>query len=145
MRFDLLVNDMARAVVLGETIKIFAPDAWRPFLHIRDAAGVIEWALGAAAGLIGGRVFNVVGDNYRKRDLADLVRRHFPAASIEFTDAIPDLRDYRASGERIRREGGFAPRHSVEDALLEIAAAVKAGAFRHPRWDGYAAAPMVAR
>ena len=65
--------------------------------------------------------------------------------SIEFTDAIPDLRDYRASGERIRWEGGFEPRHHVEDALIEIAAAVQAGAFRHPRWDGYAAAPMAVR
>ena len=48
MRFDLLVNDMARAVVLGETIAIFAPDAWRPFLHIRDAARVDR--LGARGG-----------------------------------------------------------------------------------------------
>lgn len=142
MRFDLLVNDMARAVVLNEPISIFAPDAWRPFLHIRDAGRVIEWSLGRDPAAIAGRVYNVVGDNYQKRGLVDLVRRHFPGAAIEMTDAVPDARDYRASGVRLAREGGFTSRYTVEDAFLEVVAAVRTGVFRNPRWDGYAAAPM---
>ncbi len=140
MRFDLLVNEMARAAVLGDEISVFAPDAWRPYLHIRDAARAVEWALGPDVPL--GRVFNVVGENVQKRGLIDLVRRHYPGASIALTDRAPDLRDYRVSGERVTR-AGFTPGLIVEDAFLEMAAAVAAGAFVNPRSAEYAAAPVV--
>jgi nucleoside-diphosphate-sugar epimerase len=141
MRFDLLISDMARAAALGKRIEIFAPEAWRPFLHIRDAARVIETCLGTEATKIDHRVFNVVGENRQKKDLADLVLRHFPAADIAITSKLPDLRDYRASGDRIRDELGFSPLHTVEDAFLETAAAVAAGVFRDPLWPGHSAIP----
>jgi nucleoside-diphosphate-sugar epimerase len=140
MRFDLLVNDMARAAAQGESIRVFAPDAWRPFLHIRDAARAVEWSLGAPAA--GARVFNIVGENYQKKGLVDLVRRHFPQASIEIEHTVPDARDYRVSGARIQQQGGFAPAHTIEAAFLETADAVRAGVFRDPRWSGHAAAPI---
>jgi nucleoside-diphosphate-sugar epimerase len=145
MRFDLLVNEIARAAILGDTIEVFAPDAWRPFVHIGDVARAVEWALRAREDIVRGRAFNVVGENYRKRDLVELVLRHFPNASFELTNATSDARDYRVSGERIRREGGFEPRYKVEDALVTTADAVRVGAFRDPRWGGYAAAPIVNR
>lgn len=141
MRFDLLVNEMARAAVLGDSISVFAPDAWRPYLHIRDAARAIEWALRTPS--LPGKVFNVVGDNYQKKGLVELVRRYFPSAQIELTERVADARDYRVSGERIQRDGGFMTKHTVEDAFVEIAAAVRAGAFRDPRGAGHAAAPIV--
>ena len=145
MRFDLLVNDMARAAALGESIQIFAPYAWRPFLHIRDAGRAVEWCLQTDTSTVNRRVFNVVSDNYQKRGLVDLVRRHFPSADVELTDAIPDARDYRVSAARIREEGGFTPAYTVEDAFLEVAAAVRAGVFRDPKWSGHAAAPAMLR
>lgn len=143
MRFDLLVNEMARAAVLGEQLQVFAPEAWRPFLHIGDAARAVQWAIERNAGPGSRRVYNVVGENYQKKDLVTLVRKHFPHAAVDVTDKIPDARDYRADASRIRDEGGFTPRHSVEDAFLDVARAVREGAFRDPRWPGHAAAPLV--
>jgi nucleoside-diphosphate-sugar epimerase len=142
MRFDLLVNEMARAAVRGEPIGVFGPLAWRPFLHIRDAANAIGWYLTAPDAVTAGRVFNVVGENYQKKDLVDLVRRHFPASVVEIVDARPDPRDYRASGDRIRREGGFVPSFTVEDAFLEVARAVRDGMFVDPAATAHSAAPM---
>ena len=46
-------------------------------------------------------VFNVVGRNYQKKQLIDLVRAHYPDASIRITHTIPDARDYRVAGGRI--------------------------------------------
>jgi hypothetical protein len=89
-------------------------------------------------------VFNVVGDNYQKRDLGALVRRHYPHARIEVTDKVPDARDYRVNGTRIRAQG-FEPALTVEDAFVEVAAAVKAGVFRDPRSAEHAAAPAAQR
>ena len=142
MRFDLLVSEMARSAALGDPIHVFAPGAWRPFLHIRDAARAISACLQASDELLCGKVFNVVGENCQKKQLVDLVLKHYPAASIAVTEKQADLRDYRASGERIRRDLGYETRLTVEDAFLETAAAVSAGVFRDPRWAGHSAVPL---
>lgn len=141
MRFDLLVSEMARAAVHGTTIELYTPDAWRPFLHVRDAARAIAaWAV-APPDMIAGRVYNVVGENYQKRGLAELVRKHFPATPIQITDRAPDLRDYRVSGKRIEQVLGFRTTRTVEDAFVETAAAIAEGCFRNPAWSGHSAVP----
>jgi len=142
MRFDLLISEMARSAVLGDLIEVYKPHAWRPFLHIRDAARAAETVLTTDPARVGRRVFNIVADNLRKSDLVEMVRRHFPAARIEITDKAPDNRDYRVSGERIRRELGFQTEHSVEDAFLDVATAVRLGVFRDPCWKGHSAIPL---
>jgi len=142
MRFDLLVSEMAKKCARAERIDIFAPDAWRPFLHVADAARAIERVLNASPNLIANRVFNVVGENYQKRGLVDLARRHFPHVEIVVTDKNPDLRDYRVAASRIARELDFTPRHTVEDAFLETAQAVRDGVFRDPDWPGHSAVPL---
>jgi nucleoside-diphosphate-sugar epimerase len=142
MRFDLLVSDMARAAVRGETIAIFAPDAWRPFLHVHDAARAILCWANAATDAVGGRVFNVVGENYRKRDLAALVRLHFPSADVTVTDRVPDARDYRVTAALIAQALNFTAERTVEDAFRETADAIAAGFFRDPMWHGHSAIPL---
>jgi nucleoside-diphosphate-sugar epimerase len=142
MRFDLLVNEMARSAVLGQTIEIYRPLAWRPFLHAGDVGRVIEHVLGVAGSRVFGRVFNVVGENYQKTGLAELARKHVPDARIIVTDAQPDNRDYRVSGERIERELGFKTAYSVEDAFVEVARAVADGVFVDPMWPGHSAIPL---
>jgi nucleoside-diphosphate-sugar epimerase len=142
MRFDLLVSEMARSAALRDPIHIFAPEAWRPFLHIRDAARAILHCIESSDELVHGRIFNVVSDNYTKKQLIDLVLKHYPDTNVAVTDKHPDLRDYRATSDRILRELGFSTRFTVEDALLETAAAVLAGVFRDPRWAGHSAVPL---
>jgi nucleoside-diphosphate-sugar epimerase len=140
MRFDLLVAEMARAAALGEAIDIYAPEAWRPFLHVRDAASAISRCLNEPVSeLIAGRVFNVVGENTQKKGLVELTRRHFPEVAIETTDRTPDLRDYRVSAALIDATLGFRPQFTIEDAFLETARAVQQGLFRDPHWRGRSA------
>lgn len=142
MRFDLLVSEMAKKCARGERIDIFSPDAWRPFLHIADAGRVIDHILQSSVNATAQRVFNVVGENYQKRDLVELARRHFPDVDIIVTDKNPDLRDYRVNGSRITHELGFAPFYTVEDAFCETANAVRDGVFRDPDWLGHSAIPL---
>src|SRR5438270_578226 len=56
MRFDLLVSEMAKKSARGERIDIFSPDAWRPFLHITDAARAIDHVLKSSPNQIARRV-----------------------------------------------------------------------------------------
>jgi nucleoside-diphosphate-sugar epimerase len=138
MRFDLLINEMARDVVLGRPINIFAPEAWRPFLHIDDAALAIHELIMAHVDLIKGRVFNVVGENHQKTSLIDIARRYRSDSNIAITNKKPDLRDYRVSGD-LYSSIFPSPSRSVEDAFIEVAFAVKNHYFRNPIWPGHSA------
>lgn len=142
MRFDLLVSEMAKQACHGVPIEIYAPEAWRPFLHIRDAGRVIEHVVGSSPVAIDRAVFNVVGENYQKRGLAELVRRYFPGATIKIVDRAADPRDYRVDGGKIERGLGFKPAFSVEDAFRETATAVAANVFRDADWPGHSAIPL---
>jgi nucleoside-diphosphate-sugar epimerase len=141
MRFGLLVNDLARAAATGRCISIFSPDAWRPFLHIADAADAIELSLRAPTASICDQVFNVVGENYQKRQLAELVKKHYPRAVMTITPAETDLRDYRVAAKRIAEHLGFRPVRTVELAFLEITRAVAEGLFPDPFRSLYEALP----
>lgn len=142
MRFDLLVSEIARNAALGVPIDVFAPDAWRPFLHINDAARAFRMLLEAPTDKIAHKVFNVVGENIQKRGLVEMSKRLFPQSSVKITDKKPDLRDYRVDGALVAKELGFTPSLTVEDAFKETAAAVAAGMFRDPDWRGHSAVPL---
>ncbi len=142
MRFDLLVNEMAREAALGRQIEIFAPAAWRPYLHLDDAADAILRVLQADSAKVDRRVFNVVGENQQKSDLVAIARSLYPDVDVAVVDKKPDLRDYRVSGARFCAALGFTPRHSVTDAFREVAAAVQGGVFRDPDWAGHSTIPL---
>jgi nucleoside-diphosphate-sugar epimerase len=145
MRFDLLISELARAAVRGEPIDIYKPAAWRPFLHIADAARAVAHVLGEDRRRVNGRVFNVVGGNFQKQGLVDIVKKHFPKTVVKITDANPDNRDYRVSGARVERDLGFYTQHTIEDAFVETADAVRAGIFHDPLWRGHSAIPLPER
>ena len=124
-------------------ISIFAPNAWRPFLHIRDAVEVIYQCLTVPAAQITHQIFNVVGENYQKQQLAQLVIAHCPQAQIVIKKDKVDARDYRVSGERIARKLNFYPNYTIEEAFIEIVQAVKNGVLIDPFRAVYEALPDI--
>jgi nucleoside-diphosphate-sugar epimerase len=142
MRFDLLVSEMARDAALGRKIEIYTPQAWRPFLHVTDAAEAIERVVTAPAELVDRQVYNVVGENIQKTGLIEIAQRWNPDVDITYVDRQPDLRDYRVSGAKIAERLGVKPQRSIEFAFREVAEAVREGWFRDPQWPGHAAVPL---
>ena len=140
MRFDLLVNDMARRMVEDEPITIYNPEAWRPFLHIADACHAIGLIAGASmehhAPLpVPGSVWNVVGENITKGVLGKMACDRAPRAADHPVDGprvqisssnqgADDPRDYRVSDEKFRSTYLWGRRLTVADALREVRQAV---------------------
>jgi len=134
MRFDLILNLLAREAALGRGAKIFSGEQWRPFVHVLDAARAFALALAAEPRAVSGQVFNV-GSNHQNiqfKDLAELLRRVLPRARVETVPQPPDLRDYHVSFDKISRVLGFKPEFEPEDGLREIAAGLAAGAWGDP-------------
>lgn len=138
MRFDLTVNEFILKVLTCQHLVVFGQDAWRPYVHVRDAARAICEVLEArTANHV--EVYNVgaTSQNFRKRDLVEFVRIHAPTARIEYVPKNEeDLRNYRVSFEKIASELGFRANWTVQDGIVEVARLVKsnlinAGANAH--------------
>lgn len=142
MRFDLLVSEMARDAALGRKIEIYTPQAWRPFLHVADAAEAIETVARAPSDLVDRQVYNLVGENIQKTGLIEIAKRWAPEVDIAYVDRQPDLRDYRVTGAKITARLGVKPTRSIEYAFREVAEAVRSGWVRDPTWAGHAAVPL---
>lgn len=139
MRFDLTVNEFTMEMLTKGRLVVFGEQFWRPYIHVRDAARAVALVLGAEESAVAGRVFNVgaTAENYRKKDLVELIRPHAQQAVIEFVHRDEDPRDYRVSFERIRGALGFQTTRTVSDGIAEVAGLVRSGViddFGAARW-----------
>lgn len=139
MRFDLTVNEFSRDVALGRPLEIYGKQFWRPYCHTADLAAACVRVLEADAATVAHRVFNVgaTGENYRKQDLADILRELRPDADIGFVHRDEDPRDYKVSFARIEQELEFAKTVSVPEGIAELFRLLAAGAFPSPYADRY--------
>jgi nucleoside-diphosphate-sugar epimerase len=139
MRFDLTVNEFTMEMLTKGKLVVFGEQFWRPYIHVRDAARAITMVLAADEKAVAGRVFNVgaTTENYRKKDLVELIRPHAPDAVVEFVHRKEDPRDYRVSFERIRAGLEFRTSWTVPQGIAEVVGLVRSGViadFGAARW-----------
>src|SRR5215204_976886 len=137
MRFDLTVNEFTRDLWAGRRLEVFGEQFWRPYVHVRDAARGVRAALEAPPALVAGEVYNVgrSGENYRKLDLVEAIRRRVATGRISYVHRDEDPRDYKVSFDKVRRVLGFETQMTVPDGIAEIIASLERGAFGDP-YDG---------
>lgn len=106
MRFDLVLNNLAGLAWTTRRIAMTSDGTpWRPLVHALDIAKAIACAVEAPREAVHGETFNVgsTEQNYRVRDIAETVARHFPGCDLSFGDSGMDNRSYRVSFEKISR------------------------------------------
>jgi nucleoside-diphosphate-sugar epimerase len=134
MRFDLTVNEFTRDLWADRELEVFGEQFWRPYIHVRDAARAVRTVLAADQGLVAGEVFNAgrSGENYRKLDLVEEIRRQTDRGSVSYVRRDEDPRDYKVSFDKIRSRLGFETEKTVPDGIAEIIAALEDGRFGDP-------------
>jgi nucleoside-diphosphate-sugar epimerase len=106
MRFDIVLNNLAGfAWTLGEIRVTSDGTPWRPLVHVEDICQAVILALTAPKRAIHNEIFNVGDDeqNYRIRDIANIVGRVFERCNVTFGNPSGDNRSYRTSFGKIRR------------------------------------------
>jgi nucleoside-diphosphate-sugar epimerase len=107
LRFDLVLNNLtAWAYATGRVFIKSDGTPWRPIVHIEDISRAFLAVLEAPVDRIHNEAFNVGRneDNYRVRELAEIVKDTVPGTEIEYAaDAGPDKRCYRVDCSKIRR------------------------------------------
>ena len=125
LRGDLVLNNLVGYAVATGGVKLKSDGRpWRPMVHIEDIGRAFVALLEAPREVVHDRAFNVgrTEENYRVRDLADLVCRVVPGAGVSFLPgAGPDARNYRVDCGRIAREvPTFRPEWTVERGAREL-------------------------
>ena len=102
MRYDLVVNTFVRdALSKGYLTVNCGGEMWRPLVDVTDLARVYIACVEAPAEKVHGRIFNVVGKNYRILELAHWVREALkPLRKVEIEVDYSDHRTRSLPGER---------------------------------------------
>lgn len=107
LRFDLVLNNLTAWAYSTKRVFIKSDGTpWRPIVHIEDISRAFLAVLEAPIDDIHNQAFNVGRneDNYRVRELADIVKETVPGTEIEYAaDAGPDKRCYRVDCSKIQR------------------------------------------
>lgn len=133
LRLDLSVNILTNHAVTRNKITVFGGQQLRPNLHVQDYCDVVQLLIEAPASKAANQIFNVGFQNMSIMDIAKLVKKvveeEFPEKrGIEVaTTPTDDIRSYHINSDKIKRVLGFAPKHSIEDAVRDLCAAFKQG------------------
>jgi hypothetical protein len=98
--------------------------AWRPIIHIADISRAFIAAIEAPRQIVHSQVFNVgiTTENYRVREIAEIVRRTIPGSSITYAEgAGPDKRSYRVDCSKIAMQlPRFRPQWTAAAGAKEL-------------------------
>jgi nucleoside-diphosphate-sugar epimerase len=132
LRLDLSVNILTSHAINKRKITVFGGNQLRPNFHVRDCAELYVKCLELPEAKIDGKIFNAGYQNLTIMRIAELVQEIIGKnVSIE-TTPTNDNRSYHISSEKIKKELGYEPRYSIEDAVKELKEAFETGKVKDP-------------
>jgi nucleoside-diphosphate-sugar epimerase len=142
LRCDIVLNNLtAHAVATGKVLIKSDGTPWRPIVHVEDICRAFVAALEAPREAVHAEAFNVgrPQENYRVRELAEIVRDTVPGCEIEFAgDASPDTRNYRVDCSKIARAlPNFAPQWTARKGAVELYEAYRDRGITLEEIEGY--------
>jgi nucleoside-diphosphate-sugar epimerase len=132
LRFDLVLNNLTAWAYARGRVHIKSDGTpWRPIVHIEDIARAFMAVLAAPREVVHNQALNVgqTEENYRVRELADIVRDVVPGAQVDYAqDGGPDPRCYRVDFSKIHRLlPDFKPRWTARRGATELYEAYQLG------------------
>lgn len=124
MRFDIVLNDLCALAWINKKISMVSDGSpWRPIVHIEDICEAVRCAVQAPAASINGQVFNVgsTAENFRIREIAQLVSQAFPGCEVSAGPPSQDNRSYRVSFDKIAAKlPGYKTRWTALQGAQEL-------------------------
>jgi nucleoside-diphosphate-sugar epimerase len=131
LRLDIVLNDFVASAYTTSRVYIKSDGTpWRPIAHIRDIIAASLAVIEAPREVVHNQTFNVGrnDENYRIRELADIVAETVPNCRIEYAPGGgPDKRCYRVNFDKISRVlPSFRPQWTARKGAQELYDAYRA-------------------
>jgi len=124
-RLDLSVNILTNFAVNKNKIVVFGGKQLRPNLHILDYIRAVKLLIEADEKLIANETFNVGYQNLSINQIAEIVKKVVEKKfsdkkiKIEYEESN-DKRSYHINSDKIKQILNFQPKHTIEQAVLEL-------------------------
>ena len=120
LRLDLTVNILTNHAINNRKILVFGGQQRRPNIHIEDVTDLYIHSLEWPDEVIDGQIFNAGYENHKVMEIAEIVQDVVGADVEIVVTPTDDHRSYHISSEKIKRELGFVPQHTIKDAVLDL-------------------------
>ena len=131
LRLDLVVNILATHALETGKIRVFGSKK-RPNIHIDDMTDLYLVLLEKEDAVIEGKIFNAGYENYEVMELANIVKTVIGEELQIDVESTDDLQSYHVSSAKLEREVGFKATRTIEDAVRDLAKAMKSGEIKDP-------------
>ncbi|MAH84011.1 MAG: UDP-glucose 4-epimerase [Rhodospirillaceae bacterium TMED8] len=135
LRLDLTVNILTNHAINNGKITVFGGKQKRPNIHINDMVNLYLHVMTLPDIQIDGQIFNAGWENFEVGEIAEMVKNVLGRSVKIETTPSDDNRSYHISSEKMQRELGFVPTHTIEDAVRDLEAAFTAGKVPNPMDD----------
>jgi len=132
MRLDLTVNILTNHAVNKGKITVFGGEQMRPNIHIEDITDLYVYLLELSKEKIHKQIFNAGYENYKVKEIANMVQSVVNNQIPIKTVPTDDNRSYRVSSKKLKKQLGFSPKHTIEEAILELKNAFEEGKIQNP-------------
>lgn len=126
LRLDLTVNILTNHAINKGRITVFGGEQKRPNIHIGDMTDLYVFLSEQPTQKIHKKIYNVGYENFKVKELAQKVKDTLGGEIEIVCTPSNDNRSYHVSSEKIKRELGFVPRFTIEDAILDLRDAFEA-------------------
>lgn len=107
IRFDIVLNNLAGMAWTQKKIVLNSDGSpWRPMIHINDVCKAISCVISSPTSQMHNKIYNVgeTKENYRVRDIAQIISDVFPNTSLIVGNKSMDERSYQVSFDKIKKE-----------------------------------------
>lgn len=135
MRLDLTVNLLTNHAINKGEITVFGGEQLRSNIHIEDITDLYVYLLELPDKKIHKKIYNTGYENYKIKEIAKMVQsvvdKQIPIKTIRTNDN----RSYHISSKKIKKELDFQPKHTIQEAVLDLKKAFQTGIIPNPMTD----------
>lgn len=131
MRFDLTISEFVKELYLGNKLKIYYPNTWRPYCHARDFSELIIKTILSPIEKISFKIYNAGSNknNASKQIILDKILKYIPNGVYEYVKSGDDMRNYKVNFDKVNFELGFTPKYSIDDGIEELIETFEKGKY----------------